>query len=114
MCIRDRDVRPRGERKDRMHGRQPAELARHVVGCWRDRAERWAPDHDLGVAKADEVRQVRVSAGKLRELRLARGVESGYPARGQALAKPGDQPRPLEILAVADRARVFVSTAHRG
>ena len=39
-----------------------AELARHVVGRWQERADRWAADDELGVAYGHRDRQVRRAA----------------------------------------------------
>ena len=84
-------VRPRRQREDAVHRREPAELARHVVRGRRHRAERRAADDDVDVAEAHEIGQVRVAAGKLRDLRLARHVEAWHAARRQTLAQPGDE-----------------------
>jgi hypothetical protein len=101
-------VRSWRQRKHPMHGREPAELARHVVRRRRHRAERRTADDDLGVAEANEVGEVRVAAGELRDLGLARHIESGNAGSGQALAQPLGEARPIELFAGAYRARVGV------
>ena len=92
-------VRPRREGKDAVHRGEPAELARHVVRGRRHRAERRPADDEVHVAEADEIGQVRVAAGKLRDVRLARHVQARHAARRQMLAKPRDEPRPIELFA---------------
>ena len=78
--------------KTRVHRRQPAELARHVVRGRRHRPERRTPDDDVGVAEADQVGEVRVAAGKLRDARFAatrRDPECRTPAAARAARRRG-------------------------
>src|SRR5919108_5111176 len=63
---------------------------------------------DLRIAETEQVREVRMTAGELRDLGLARDVESGNVARRQPLAEPRDESRPIELLAAADLARVVI------
>src|SRR5207245_191883 len=87
--------------------RQPAELARHVVGGRCDRAERRPAYNDLGVAKADQIGQIRMSAGELPDLRIAREIQTRDVARLQTIAQPSDEPRPIELFARAHRPYVL-------
>ena len=95
-------VGSRGEREDVVHRRQPPEFARHVVRGGRDRAERRTPDHDLDVAESHEIGQVRMAAGKLRHLGIAAHIQASHAARRQTVAQPGDEARPIELLAGPD------------
>jgi len=62
-------IRTRCQRENAMHGRQPAVLARHVVSRRRNRTD-WRPaDHDLDVTERDQVREVRMTARKLSDVR---------------------------------------------
>jgi hypothetical protein len=99
-------VRTRSEREHAVHRRQPPELARHVVRGGGDRPERWPPDDDFGVAEPNEVRQVRVAAGKLRYRRLARHIDRIDSARGQMFPQPADEPGPIQLLAASDGAGI--------
>ena len=92
-------IRPRRERKDAVHRRQPAELARHVVRRRRHRSERRPPHDDLDVAEPHQVGEVRVAAGELRDLGLAADVEPRHAARRQTVAQPRAEPRPIELFA---------------
>src|SRR5439155_17865782 len=58
-----------------------------------------------------QIGQVRVPARELHDRRLARRVEPGNVARGQPLAQPDNEPRPIEILALTDGAGIL---EHRG
>jgi hypothetical protein len=84
------------------------ELARHIVRLRRDGTEWRTTNDDVGGAKAKQVRQIRVSAWKLRDLRLARDVESGNAAGRQALAQPADESRPLEPFSLTDGAGILI------
>src|SRR6185436_13912730 len=82
----------------RVDGGEDAALARHVVRARRDGAEGRAAQHELFVAEADLVRQVRVAAAELLDFHRA--------ADAELLAQVRLEPRPVELLARADRARV--------
>ena len=73
----------RREREDRMHRREPAELARHVVRGRRHRPERRTPNDDLDIAEAKQVGEVRVAAGKLRHLHGSRRSSPGISHAGR-------------------------------
>ena len=85
--------------KTRCIADEPAELARHVVRGRRHRAERRPPDDELGVAEAHQIGQVRVAAGKLRDLQ----------ARATTIEARRSSSTPVEASArasaTADRAR---------
>src|SRR5688572_2990468 len=48
-----------------MHHGKNAKFSRHVVRCWRHRAERRSPHDKFFVAEPDEIGQVRMPPGKL-------------------------------------------------
>ena len=56
--------------------REPAVFARHVVRLGGHRTERRTADDELRAAETNEIRQVRVTAGKLRDLHLGGEVEA--------------------------------------
>jgi hypothetical protein len=73
-----------------------AELAAHVVGTWREAAERRAAHDQLGVPDAHEVGQVGRAVGELQH--AERPVEVGDVG-----AQVGIEARPVEVLAGAHR-----------
>jgi hypothetical protein len=99
-------VRLRCEREHAVHRRQPSEFARHVVRGRRHRAEWRASHDDVAAGEPDQVGQVGMAAGKLRDLERGGEIESWNLVRGQMLPQPFDQPRPIELLAWPDRANV--------
>ena len=60
-----------------------------------------AMNHELSAADSDEVCQVGVSAGKLRDLRLTREIEPFDLSVGEMPSQVGGQCRPIECFAGA-------------
>jgi len=84
-----------------MHGLQHAALARHVVRARRDRSERRTPQHELDGAEAQQIRQIRMTAGELLDPHRRR-VRDHRQMRAQILLDR----RPVELLARAHRLGV--------
>ena len=97
-------VGSRRERIHRMDRRQPPELARHVVRRRRHRTKRRTPQHELGLAEADQVGQVGVPARKLFDRERLCEVEPGDAGVREVLAQPRLDARPVELFGVANRA----------
>jgi hypothetical protein len=75
-------------------------LARHVVRARRHGAERRATEHELQVAKANQIRKVGMAAGKLRHVHGTLRMEAD-DVRGKALAEVRFHSRPVEPFALA-------------
>jgi len=78
------------------------------VRTWRDRTERRTPNVQLRAAETNQVRQVRVAAGKLRQLHLGVEAQAGNVAVGEVPSKIGGECGPVEFLAASYLARVTV------
>ena len=89
-------VGPRRPVEDPPQLRQHAVLALHVVGAGRHDPERRPAQHQLGVAEAQQVREVGRAVRELQGRELARQL-------GQVGAQVGLQRRPVELLAGTDR-----------
>jgi hypothetical protein len=85
-----------------MERRYPPVLPRHVVGCRGDGSERRAANDQLGAAEARQIREVRVAAGKLRDLHLAREVETRNGLNGKVDPEVRRQRVPIDLLGWAD------------
>ena len=67
----------RRTREHRVDRREPAELARHVVCRRRHWTEGRTADDELDVAKSNQIREIRMSAGELLDLHRLHEVETG-------------------------------------
>ena len=68
------------------------------------------PQHQLAGAEANQIGQVRVSAGELLDVHRAREIETGKRRRSEPLAKVGLEARPVERL--SNRARLYRETGN--
>lgn len=82
---------------------QHPKLAPHVMGSWSDVAKGRTTDHELGVAKADAVRQVGVAASELAN------VEVTLEARN-VVVQPGLERRP--VLLIGDGSGIDGEVTH--
>src|SRR6266851_1106969 len=83
-----------------MHCLQQAKFARHVVRARRDRPERRTTQHELAVAKSQQVCEIRVAARKLFD------PHRRAAALRKRAAKIIFEARPFELLARADGLRI--------
>ena len=72
----------------------------------RDRTKGWPPQHELGLAEADQIGQVGVSAGELLDGERLSEVEPSDAGVREVRAQPRLDPRPVELFGVANRARI--------
>jgi hypothetical protein len=98
-------IRTWSKREDRVQRCEPAALTRHVVRARGNGPERRTAQHEIEVAEADQIREIRVSAGKLLDGYRRARVEAG-DAIGQFLAKIRAESIPIELFARAHRGRV--------
>ena len=99
------EMRRGSEREYGIERVEPAMLARHVVRRGWNRAEGRPPQHQFAGAEANQIGQVRVSAGELLDFHRAREIETGKRRRSEPLAKVGLEARPVERL--SNRARPY-------
>jgi hypothetical protein len=72
----------------------------------RDRTERWTPQHELGLAEADQIGQVGVPTRKLLDRERLCEVEPCDVDFREVLAEPRFDARPVELFGVANRAGI--------
>src|SRR5262249_57485372 len=85
--------------KMRIDGGEQPVLARHVVSRRRDRAERRAAHYEFTLAQPDAVGQIRMTAGKLRDLDPRVAVQVAVEFLRQTLAEISLQRFPIHFFA---------------
>ncbi len=77
----------------------------------RNRTERWTPHDQFGTAEPNQVCEVRVAAGKLRQLHVGVEAQARNIAVGKMPSKIGGECGPVEFFTASYLPRV---TVHAG
>ena len=85
-----------------MHSFKNAIFARHVVCPGRHRPKRRTAHHELLIAEAQQVSQIRVATGKLLDGHRECGIELAFQHCSQSLTHIALERIPIELLAGPD------------
>ena len=87
---------------------EPAIFARHVVRLRRHRTKRRPPQHKFRAAEPQQIGQVRVAAGKLRDGHVRGEIEAADLARFEMPPQVGGERGPIELFGRTNLARISV------